>query len=69
MVIGAKVQIVLIVALSLCLTYGAVKLMWPKDGPPVICADEDVANCITNKDKANNDYDPHQGEGFSPPPD
>ena len=60
--IGAKVQITLIIALALSLTYGATKLMWPKDGSPVICADEDPANCITSKDKAN-------FEGFSPPPD
>ena len=67
--IGAKVQITLILALALSLTYGAAKLMWPASGPPVICADEDSADCITNKDKPNTDYDPHMGEGFSPPPD
>ena len=66
MVIGAKIQLTLIIALALSLTYGAVKLMWPN--PPVICADP--TDCITSKDKANTntDYDPHIGEGFSPPP-
>ena len=67
MVIGAKVQIILIIALALSLTYGAAKLMWPKPAPPIICADDD--NCITAKDKPNTNYDPHMGEGFSPPPD
>jgi len=68
MVVGAKTQIFLIISLALSLTYGAARLMWPKTNPPIICAD-DSDNCITSKDKANTDYDPHMGEGFSPPPD
>jgi hypothetical protein len=65
--VGAKTQIFLIITLALSLTYGAAKLMWPKATPPIICADD--TDCITSKDKANTDFDPHAGEGFSPPPD